>query len=118
VCHDRRAPLNRALKRRSPIFDVEHLQLFSRPALRALFERAGFERIEMRSVVNRYPLRLWVRYLPLPSAAKRMALNWLCGRIGSIPVLMPAGNIAVGYRARPARSSGPTRAPHDVATTP
>jgi SAM-dependent methyltransferase len=31
VCHDRRAPLNRLLGRRSPIYDIEHLQLFLSP---------------------------------------------------------------------------------------
>lgn len=119
VSHDRRALLNRVLERRSPIFDIEHLQLFSRPALRALFVRAGFERIEMRSVVNRYPLRVWLRYLPLPTGLKRMALNSLRGRAGAMVVAVPVGNIAViGYRARLARLIGPARTAIDIATAP
>ena len=44
VCHDRRAPLNRALGARSPIMDIEHLQLFSQASARALLERTGFAR--------------------------------------------------------------------------
>jgi SAM-dependent methyltransferase len=115
VCHDRRAPLNRLLGRRSPIFDIEHLQLFSRRALRALFEQAGFERIEMRPIVNRYPLRLWLRYVPLPGRFKRAALTSLDGRTGSMAIAMPVGNIAViGYRARPA----PTATDADDAVSP
>ena len=35
VCHDRRAPLNRMLGARSPIMDIEHLQLFSQGSVRA-----------------------------------------------------------------------------------
>ena len=42
VCHDRTAPLNRLLGRRSPIYDIEHLQLFDPRSLRGLLERAGF----------------------------------------------------------------------------
>ena len=42
VCHDRRAPLNRALGMRSPIIDIEHLQLFSQASVRALLEGTGF----------------------------------------------------------------------------
>jgi len=56
VCHNRRALLARALGMKSPIFDVEHLQLFSPASVRALLERAGFSRVETRPLVNRYPL--------------------------------------------------------------
>jgi SAM-dependent methyltransferase len=106
VCHDRRARLNRLLGRRSPIFDVEHLQLFSRRSLRVLLARSGFERIEVRPLVNRYPLRAWARYLPLPDRAKRRILSALDNPIGSIAVPMPVGNVAVvGYRPRGERAA-------------
>ena len=42
VCHNRRAVLARLLGRRSPIIDVEHLQLFSPRSVRVLLTRAGF----------------------------------------------------------------------------
>jgi SAM-dependent methyltransferase len=101
ICHDRRAPLNRLLGRRSPIFDVEHLQLFSRGSLRVLCERSGFERIEVRGLVNRYPLRVWARYLPLPDGTRRRILTVLDGPAGGLAMPMPVGNIAViGYRPR------------------
>jgi SAM-dependent methyltransferase len=104
VCHDRRAPLNRVLGRRSPIFDIEHLQLFSRRALGSLFARGGFVRIQMLPLVNRYPLRAWARYLPLAAGPKQRVLELLDGAIGGIGVPMPVGNVAVvgykpGYRA-------------------
>jgi SAM-dependent methyltransferase len=106
VCHDRRATLNRLLGRRSPIFDVQHLQLFSRPSLRAVLERAGFERVEVRPLVNRYPLRAWARYPPLPAGAKRRLLRALDGRAGAVAVPMPVGNVAaIGYRGRAATNT-------------
>ena len=70
VCHDRTAPVNRLLGRRSPIYDVEHLQLLHPRSLRGLLERAGFDDIEIRPFANRYPLRYWMRLAPLPARAK------------------------------------------------
>lgn len=77
VVHDWRAPLNRLLGLRSPIIDVEHLQLFSPRALRELFQRAGFERIALSPIRNAYPLRYWLRLTPLPAPAKHLVLSLL-----------------------------------------
>jgi SAM-dependent methyltransferase len=99
ICHNRTAPANRLLGRRSPIFDVEHLQLFTPAALRALFERAGFRSVEIHRVVNRYPLRYWVRLLPLPGRLRAATARVLRTRLGSVAVSLPVGNIAaIGYK--------------------
>lgn len=71
VTHDYRSVVNRVLGRRSPIIDVEHMQLFSRPSIETLFGAAGFTSIATRSFVNIYALRYWVRLAPLPSGLKR-----------------------------------------------
>jgi SAM-dependent methyltransferase len=99
VCHNRRALLARLLGLKSPIFDVEHLQLFSPASVRGLLERAGFARIEVRPLVNRYPLDYWARLFPLPKAIKPAALALLRrSRLGRLPVAAPVGNlVAVGY---------------------
>jgi SAM-dependent methyltransferase len=99
ICHNRTAPANRLLGRRSPIYDVEHLQLFTPAALRALLERAGFGSVEIHRVVNRYPLRYWVRLLPLPGALRAALAPVLRSRLGSAAVSLPVGNIAaIGYK--------------------
>jgi len=99
ICHDRRAPVNRALGTRSPIYDLEHLQLFSSTSLHALYEEAGFRGIESRRIVNRYALRYWARLFPLPRPVKVQLLRALAGAVGAVPVTLPVGNLAaVGYR--------------------
>ena len=105
VCHDRTAPVNRLLGRRSPIYDIEHLQLFDRGSLRRLLKRAGFVDIEIRPFANRYPLRYWTRLAPLPSGARDRAIRALDrARLGALPLTVPVGNlVAVGWKnSRPA----------------
>ena len=100
ICHDRRAPVNRALGTRSPIYDLEHLQLFSSASLHALYEEAGFRGVQSRRIVNRYPLRYWARLFPLPRPLKVQVLRALAGRVGAVPITLPVGNLAAfGYRA-------------------
>jgi SAM-dependent methyltransferase len=95
VCHNRRALLSRLLGRRSPIFDVEHLQLFSPRSVRELLSRAGFERIELHTVVNRYPASYWAKLFPAPAALKDPLLKALGATgIGRLPVPAPVGNLA------------------------
>jgi len=58
-------------RRRSPIIDIEHLQLFCRSSLNWLLRDAGLGSREIRTLVNRYPLRYWLRLTPLPGGMKR-----------------------------------------------
>ena len=102
VCHDRRAPLNRLLGRRSPIMDIEHLQLFSRASARALLERAGFGGVEVAPITNRYPLHYWLKLAPLPRRVKRpLVAGARSDRLRSFALALPVGNLAVtGVRPR------------------
>jgi SAM-dependent methyltransferase len=96
VCHDWRSPVNRALGRRSPIYDIEHVQLFSAPSARNLLERSGLLDIRVRGIRNRYPVSYWTRVAPLPRVVKRGALAMLDGgRMGRISVSLPVGNLVV-----------------------
>jgi SAM-dependent methyltransferase len=95
IGHNRRALSARLLGRKSPIFDVEHLQLFSPASLRHLLQRAGFAQASVSRVVNRYPLTYWARLFPLPTALKGPLLRVLA-RLppGRWPIPLPAGNLA------------------------
>jgi SAM-dependent methyltransferase len=100
VMHNRRAFSAKVLGKRSPIFDIEHLQLFSPASARYLLESAGFRRVAVRAVFNRYPLNYWLKLFPLPKAAKQRLIGALdVLRIGRLPIALPAGNLmAVGYK--------------------
>ncbi len=101
VVHNWRAPLNRLLGLRSPIIDVEHLQLFSPRSTRALLGRAGFESIDMHAITNSYPLRYWLRLTPLPAGIKNRIITAL-DRFGSLAdrqLSLRVGNmLAIGIK--------------------
>jgi SAM-dependent methyltransferase len=96
VCHDRRAPLNRVLGMRSPIIDIEHLQLFSQASARSLLERAGFAGVEVRRITNRYPLHYWLKLAPAPRRLKRsLVAAARRGALRSFSLSLPVGNLSV-----------------------
>jgi SAM-dependent methyltransferase len=96
IGHNRRAFSARVLGRRSPIFDIEHLQLFSPRSFRRLLESAGFARVPITTVFNRYPIRYWAQLFPFPARAKPRILTFLQSRaIGHWVIPLPAGNLAV-----------------------
>jgi SAM-dependent methyltransferase len=100
VAHNRRALSCRMLGRRSPIFDIEHLQLFSPSSLRRLLEDSGLKSVVVKPLFNRYPISYWTRLFPFPPAIKS-ALLWSLrtSYIGGIPLTLPAGNLlAYGFR--------------------
>lgn len=94
VVHDWSAPINRLLGRRSPIIDLAHMQIFHPKSLQALLCRTGFERISIRAIRNCYPLRYWIRLLPLAPSMKRLALRAARSlRIDRSPVWLGVGNL-------------------------
>ena len=101
VVHNRRALSARLLGRRSPIYDIEHLQLFSRPSVRSLMERPGFATWPPRwsSTAIRSPTGCGSSRCP--RRCKKAVLG-AAGRlgVGRISVALPAGNLAVwGFKA-------------------
>jgi SAM-dependent methyltransferase len=96
VVHNSRALLNRVLGLKSPIIDLEHLQLFSPRSLRMLLKNTGFADISVKSFFNTYPLRYWLRLLPFPIKLRK-AIDGFVGSnfIGRLPLSFPVGNILV-----------------------
>lgn len=77
VTHDYRSGVNRLLGKRSPIIDIEHMQLFSPKSIRRLLERNSFDSIDVHSFKNRYALRYWMRLLPLSVGLKQNMIKGL-----------------------------------------
>jgi SAM-dependent methyltransferase len=100
VTHDYRSSVNRLLGKRSPIVDIEHMQLFSRASVRHLFEAAGFDRVAVTAFTNRYRASYWLRLMPLPHAAKA-GLAWIFAATGfdRVRIGLNVGNLFVtGFR--------------------
>ena len=102
MVHNWRAPLNRLLGLRSPIIDIEHLQLFSPRSLRSLLERSGFESIDIHPIRNAYPLRYWLRLTPLPAPLKKASLRLLeaLGLADHVLALNVGNMLAFGIKRR------------------
>ena len=70
IGHNRRAISAKLLGRKSPIFDIEHMQLFSPSSVRNLLKAAGFANVDVRTIYNQYPVRYWVQLFPFPKTMK------------------------------------------------
>lgn len=96
IGHNRRAFSARVLGRKSPIFDIEHMQLFTPASGHVLLDAAGFTEIEVAPIHNRYPLRYWAQLFPFPRSMKQPLLTTLSAiRVGAVNVPLPAGNMAM-----------------------
>ncbi len=106
VVHDWRAPLNRLLGKRSPIIDIEHMQLFSPASIERLFTEAGLVQVRSHSFANRYALRYWARLLPLPGGLRTAFIRALDALgLGSLKLRFNVGNrLCVGWRPLPGKA--------------
>jgi SAM-dependent methyltransferase len=100
VTHDYRSGVNRLLGKRSPIIDVEHMQLFSPRSIRYLLEHNSFESIAVNSFQNRYALRYWMRLLPFGVGFKQNAIKSLDAiGMADMKLSFNVGNmLSFGYR--------------------
>jgi SAM-dependent methyltransferase len=103
VVHNYKGWLNSFLKEKSPIYDIEHLQLYSLQSIRHLLQRAGFQDVKVKTIVNRYPLSYFIRLLPLLNARQKTRIILFLDKckLSHIQFPMFAGNlIAVGYKRK------------------
>lgn len=95
VTHDYRHFVNRSLGRRSPIVDIEHMQLFNGTSVTLLFKLQGFTQVTAKSFRNRYSISYWAKLFPFTAPFKRVVLAFLdISRIGRIKLSMNVGNTA------------------------
>jgi 2-polyprenyl-3-methyl-5-hydroxy-6-metoxy-1,4-benzoquinol methylase len=96
VSHNCEGALNKALGTKSPIYDIEHLQLFSPGSLKKLLEAAGFSHVRIFPIWNSYPLVYWIRLAPLPLGLKKRLIQGLhYARLESLSFAAPVGNMGV-----------------------
>ena len=102
VVHDSNAWINKILGRKSPIIDIEHLQIFSKKSIAQLLKNSNFEEITVRSFKNKYKLSYWVKLLPLPSVVKSALLKVLyASRLSEIKISINVGNlVAYGIKKK------------------
>ena len=100
VTHDYHSRVNRILGKRSPIIDIEHMQLFSEGSITELFMRSGYERISVRRFKNSYAVSYWWRLMPVPAAVKKACASILATtRIGRLKTGINVGNtLSVGFK--------------------
>jgi SAM-dependent methyltransferase len=75
VTHDYRSIVNRALGVRSPIVDIEHMQLFSAASSKALLETRGYADVGAKAFANAYRPSYWMRLFPMPASIKQGVID-------------------------------------------
>lgn len=104
ICHDVDSFFARILGRRCPIIDIEHVVLYNRRTIKALFEHCGFEVIDIFGVRNSYPLDYWMRLAPVPLVLKGSARKVLdISGLGRCRLTANLGNMGLVAR-KPADS--------------
>lgn len=92
VCHDAQALSAKILGSHSPIFDVEHIFLFSQKTIGQLLNKVGLDIVKTGPLKNRYPLGYWLRMAPfinqwagfLPKSLSEMAVTLSAGNLFAI----------------------------------
>ena len=72
VCHDRLSLVNRILGERSPIFDIEHLQILNKKGVQLLLQKNGFIDVRVNTISNKYPISYWLLLTPIPKFLKAL----------------------------------------------
>jgi hypothetical protein len=102
ITHDYRSIVNQLLGRRSPIIDIEHMQLFSPRSIDVLYQRSGYQAVTVRPFANKYAFSYWLRLTPLPVVLKRtIAYVARALSFDTVKLEFNVGNqIAIGFRPR------------------
>ena len=74
-CHNRLSLVNKLLGEKSPIFDVEHLQIFTNTGIEYLFRSLNFQIVYSNKYRNEYPLSYWLKIAPVGEKVKDYVEN-------------------------------------------
>lgn len=96
IAHNVEAFPARVLGERSPIIDVQHTHLFGKTTLRRIFEKNGFDVIDVFDVHNLFSLKYLLHMAPLPTSLKPRLANLLrTSGIGDWRIRLSVGNIGI-----------------------
>lgn len=96
VVHNHNYILNRILGKKSPIIDIEHLQLFSEKSIIKALENSKFSKIKTQRIVNSYNLSYWLSLLPLTKTYKKKILSFIKFiKFNNLKISINVGNIMV-----------------------
>lgn len=91
VCHDVESWSVKLLGGQNPMFDIEHIYLFSKKTAAMLLEDGGFRILEAQSLPNTYPFGYWLRMLPAGNKIVSVLPAWM----QNIPIKIKAGNLYI-----------------------
>ena len=96
VIHDCDNILHKILGKKSPIIDVEHLQLFSSKSIRKILEKNNFKNINIFNLKNSYNFSYWVSLLPFPIFIKNILQSILkFFNLSILKISLNVGNIMI-----------------------
>jgi len=97
ICHDIGSMFACLLGKRCPMIDIQHVILYDKSTIATLFRNNGFNVLDIFGVVNRYPLRYWLKLSPLPQMMKGTFTAHLIETtgIGRIPISANLGNMGI-----------------------
>ena len=99
VIHNYRSLVNRVLGKKSPIIDIEHMQLFSKKSIGLLFNKTNYQDIQIKDFYNHYPIKYWIRLSPIPNLIKNIFIKLLHKfNLGNFKIKINVGNIMVSGR--------------------
>ena len=94
ICHDRESWLTKLLNSKSPIIDIEHLQLFNPKSLNEMAKQTGLVATKTKSFWNSYPISYWLLLSPIPKPLKSLVLKFLkASRLSNIKLGVNVGNL-------------------------
>jgi SAM-dependent methyltransferase len=99
INHNTEALSTRILGERSPIFDIEHIYLFNKSTIKKIFEKNGFEVVNIIDITNVYSFGYWIRMLPFPASMKNFFLHILSFvNLNEKKTSVKSGNIGITVR--------------------
>ena len=89
-CHNRLSTVNRILGEKSPIFDVEHLQVFTDNGIELFLKSLGFKIVYSKKYKNTYPLSYWLKIAPIGEKLKDLVEK--NKKLFNVPISINVGN--------------------------